>query len=206
MAGRQDDACPYIRPFSEDFAACPAYRRSEFLAVDMQYRPLRPVNTCAHLEARSRGGRPAGYYGACLIGDAAARRAWAARIESGRLERIRRLAKTLGESTRELSRAMWQAKAEQLRAVREGRPAERQTRRVVQAAERYEKEARRVLERHARELAEIEVEPGAVLELIHEAAFEWAARTTAIESYRPSAEVLDRFPPPVRAFLSPNGS
>ena len=206
MAARQADACPYQRPFPDDFSECPAYRRSEFLAVDLQYRALGPINACAHLEARSLAGRPPGYYPACLIGDGRAREAWAASIEAGRLARVRGLARTLGEATREASRAMWQAKAEQLRAARSGRPDERATRRVVQAAERYEAEARRVLERHGRELAQIQVEASAVLDLIHEAVFEWAVRTTAIESYRPSPEVLERFPPDVRAFLSPNGS
>jgi hypothetical protein len=204
MAPRQADACPYVRPFPDGFGECPAYRRSSYLAMDMEYRPLATVNTCAHLEPRSLGRREAGFYPACLVGDAAARAAWAARMRSERLARIRELARVVGEATRDASREMWEAKADQLRAIGAGRSGRGQTRRVRQAAARYEAQARRVLARRARDLEELGIDQAAVAELFREAVFEWAQRTTSFESYRPSPEVLERFPEDVRAFLSPN--
>jgi hypothetical protein len=204
MAAGLNDACPYHRPFSDDFAECPAFRRVRFLALDMQYRPLSTVNTCAHLEARSVPGREASFYAHCLIGDAAARKAWARQIEAGRLARIRELSRVTGEATREASIAMWEAKAAQLRAVREGSSEAAAARQVARAARAYEAQARRVLESYREELEHLGLEHEAVLDLIHEAVQDWAARTTGYENYRPSPDLLKRFPAPVQAFLSPN--
>jgi hypothetical protein len=43
-----------------------------------------------------------------------------------------------------------------------------------------------------------------VLDLLHEALRDWAARTTGYERYRLKPELLQRFPADVQAFLSPN--
>jgi hypothetical protein len=76
------DRCPYPRPFPPDFDACPAYRRTDFSALDTGYDPLQSVATCIHLEVRAG---PAGgsFYGCCRLGDKAARRRWAQRMGPG---------------------------------------------------------------------------------------------------------------------------
>jgi hypothetical protein len=204
MAAGLNEACPYHRPFSDDFAGCPAFRRVAFLALDMQYRPLRTINTCAHLEARSVPGREAAFYAHCLVGDAAAREAWARQIEAGRLARIRELSRVTGEATREASIAMWEAKAVQLRAAREGSNEAAAARQVARAARAYEAQARRVLESHREELEQLGLDREAVLDLLRESVQDWAARTSGYENYRPSPELLKRFPAEVQAFLSPN--
>ena len=204
MARLPEDACPYPRPFDDGFSECPAYRRSRMLVVDMQYRSLGTINTCGHLDARSLPGREAGYYPHCMIGTADERREWAKRFQDDRLVRVRQLARELAESTRQVSQRMWEAKAEQLRATRAGEDDEVPRRRMRQAAAAYEAAARRFIDSQRGELEELGISPEAVLELIRATVFDWALRTSAIESYRPPAEVLDRFPADVRAFLTPN--
>jgi len=83
---RQADACTYSRPFPDDFRGCPAYQRIEFLAVDSQYRPLGRHNGCRHFEVHSLGGRAVGFYGACGLGDAEARRRWVEGVDDRRRE------------------------------------------------------------------------------------------------------------------------
>lgn len=204
MTRRPADSCPYERPFSDEFDGCPAYRRSRMLVVDMQYRSLGTINTCAHLDARSLPRGDAGYYAHCTIGDAAERAEWASRFADERLRRVRQLARELGETTRQVSQRMWEAKAEQLRATRAGADDRPARRRIRQAATAYENAARRFLDRERAELDELGISPEAVIELIRETVFDWALRTSAIESYRPSEQVLERFSPDVRAFLTPN--
>ncbi|TMD03650.1 MAG: hypothetical protein E6J02_13665 [Chloroflexi bacterium] len=76
------DACPFSRPFRPDFDECPGYLAAEYTAVDMTYRQLAPVATCLHLLVGQDPRRPGRHYGACALGDEAARQAWARRAGS----------------------------------------------------------------------------------------------------------------------------
>jgi hypothetical protein len=76
--GRTPDACPYHRPFPDGFADCPAYRAEVYRPTTTGYADLEPVLTCIHLEAAAVPRRPARFYGRCRLGDAQARRRWAA--------------------------------------------------------------------------------------------------------------------------------
>jgi hypothetical protein len=72
---RPADECPWRRPFPEAFDQCSVFVPQAFQAHDIQYRPLAPVLTCRHLVSRPFPLPKAGWYGACELGDAAARRA-----------------------------------------------------------------------------------------------------------------------------------
>lgn len=82
MLGRQSrrqpaaDACPYRRPFSSDFDACPTFQASLQLLANSRGEPLGPVWTCLHLHAGTRDGKA--FYGRCALGTAADREALAA--------------------------------------------------------------------------------------------------------------------------------
>ncbi|HVD00425.1 MAG TPA: hypothetical protein VNG93_04680 [Candidatus Dormibacteraeota bacterium] len=82
------DRCPYPRPFSPSFSACPAFMPRLHLATDIRGQPLHAHWTCAHLASRrlDTGG---GFYPACVIGTSAVREAWAAQMEVERLAAIR---------------------------------------------------------------------------------------------------------------------
>src|SRR2546421_1324821 len=149
---RQADACPYVRPFPDDFHSCAAYQRIEFLAVDSQYRPLGRFNTCRHFVVHSLPGHAAGFYGACELGDAEARQRWVERVDERRLEGIRGIGLGLGEATREVTRELWHAKSEQLRAIRAGRAGTAHSRRMKMLAREYERQARAFLDGRSTEM------------------------------------------------------
>src|SRR5438445_9616877 len=116
---RPDDECPYPKPFAADFDACPAFQARQFIPLDTLYQPLQPVLTCRHLETRSLPERHR-WYGACGLGDAEARRRWAAEVGSKRLARIGELQRLMGEAIRGDLQRLWELKGQQLQAFRAG--------------------------------------------------------------------------------------
>ncbi len=201
MADQPHDACPYLRPFADDFDECPAYRRARFLPLDVQRRPIRPVNTCVHLEASSVPGRRAAYYARCGVGDAAARRSRVERLDPDRLDLVRRLSTLVTAETQETAAWMWDAKSQHLRAVRAGSGVREAWEAVEEAAAAYEEAVARVVAGHHDEIEQLGVSAQAVQALLREAVLDWANRSTD-EVYRPSREILERLPPEVATFLS----
>ena len=70
------DACPFSRPFSEDFSECSTYDKVAFQPATLANAPLTPSWTCAHLGI---GAYTEGFqhkYGRCALGDATARLQW----------------------------------------------------------------------------------------------------------------------------------
>jgi hypothetical protein len=70
------DACPFSRPFPEDFSECSTYHKVEFQPATLANAPLTPSWTCAHLGI---GAYTEGFqhkYGRCALGDATARLQW----------------------------------------------------------------------------------------------------------------------------------
>ena len=61
------------------------------VTLDISHRPLGAVWTCRHLESRLMPNTDYRWYGACAIGDAAARRRWSAAIGADRLYEISQL-------------------------------------------------------------------------------------------------------------------
>ncbi|HEV7677355.1 MAG TPA: hypothetical protein VGQ42_02170 [Candidatus Dormibacteraeota bacterium] len=76
--GLPADVCGYPRPFPEDFADCPAFRGEIYRPTTTGYAALEPVITCTNLEAGPVPRHAARFYGRCRVGDAEARRRWAA--------------------------------------------------------------------------------------------------------------------------------
>jgi hypothetical protein len=75
-AARPGDECPWPRPFPQGFDQCPVFAPQAFSPTDSRDRPLPQVLTCRHLVSRPFEQGKVGWYGACEIGDAAARRAY----------------------------------------------------------------------------------------------------------------------------------
>lgn len=171
----------------------------------MQRQPIRPVNTCVHLEPSSVPGRRAAYYPRCGVGDAAARRSRVERLDRDRLDLVRRLSTLVTEATQETAARMWQAKSEHIRAVRAGSGVREAWELVEEAAAAYEEAVVGVVAGHNDEIVRLGVSADAVQALVREAAVDWANRSTD-EVYRPSREILERLPPEVATFLSADGS
>jgi hypothetical protein len=199
-----DDVCPFARPFPDGFDDCEAYGRSEFVALDMQYRPLSRLNSCWHLQVGTLPGRQTGFYARCGIGNAEARRRWVEEVEVERLNRVRRLSAQLAHATSPLTRDLWEAKGDQLRALRSGRRGVTATRRMRRLLRAYEAAAREFFEAHAGELEALRLPADALLELVRGLLQEWVAQPTLSSGWQAPESLLRRFPPEVRAFLRPN--
>jgi DNA-binding CsgD family transcriptional regulator len=85
---RPADECPYPKPFPPDFNECPAYQAIQMVTLDLSHRPLGAVMTCRHLESRLVPNTNYRWYGACVLGDAEARRRWSNAIGVDRLHDI----------------------------------------------------------------------------------------------------------------------
>jgi len=85
---RPTDECPYPKPFPPDFPDCPAYQATQMVTLDLSHRPLGSIMTCGHLESRLMPNTNYRWYGACVLGDAEARRRWSNAIGADRLHDI----------------------------------------------------------------------------------------------------------------------
>ena len=85
---RPADECPYPKPFPPDFVDCPAYQATQMVTLDISHRPLGSVMTCRHLESRLMPSTNYRWYGACVLGDAEARRRWSNAVGVDRLHDI----------------------------------------------------------------------------------------------------------------------
>jgi DNA-binding CsgD family transcriptional regulator len=88
---RPVDECPYPKPFPPEFIDCPAYQAIQMVTLDLSHRPLGAVMTCRHLESRLMPNTNYRWYGACVLGDAEARRRWSNAIGVDRLHDISEL-------------------------------------------------------------------------------------------------------------------
>src|SRR5918911_2813246 len=94
-SGQPPDACPYPRPFPEDFDDCPTYQGRLFVGLDLQYRPLRPSRTCRFLTVGDVSSQPGTFYARCALGDADARARWLAGLDRERLAKLQALRRRL---------------------------------------------------------------------------------------------------------------
>src|SRR5918911_1893731 len=106
-SGQPADACPYRRPFPEDFDDCPTYQGTVFVGLDLQYRPLRPSRTCRFLTVGEVGGTPGTFYGRCALGDAAARQRGMSSLDRDRVQRLQDLRLEMTSMLRPSLEELW---------------------------------------------------------------------------------------------------
>ena len=200
---RPDDECPYPKPFAPDFDACPAYQARQFIPLDTLYQPLEPVLTCRHLETRALPQRHR-WYGACVVGDAEARRRWAADVGVARLQRIRAVQRELGVAIAPYNARLWELKGQQLRAIRDGRDASEATAELRRLATQMTADLDAFLKENSRTFTDIEMPIDAARQLIQVAIDRFIETQFATEvSFEVPDDVLQRFPEPVRTFFRP---
>ena len=108
---RPADECPWPRPFPDGFGSCPTYIQQRFIPLDINEQPLTPIRTCRHLLSRRLPGRPAGWYAACQIGDAAARQHSMVPIDGDGNRAMRALRARMDAINRPFVERIWAAKA-----------------------------------------------------------------------------------------------
>ena len=163
--GQPADACPYPRPFPEDFDDCPTYQGRLFVGLDLQYRPLRPSRTCRFLTVGDVSSQPGTFYARCALGDADARARWLAGLDRERLARLQALRRRLAVFVRPHLDELWRLKGEQLRArgLSHSDPSDFQQA-VQSLSDRLTLEVERFLEEQETGLAELGIPSDALLE------------------------------------------
>lgn len=96
------DACPYRRPFADDFSACPAYFPRRWPAYTSTGQPLRTVWTCWHLGPGSNATGAGHFYARCHLGDHEDRLRWAEAAGEEQLAAYRAFRQALGATEDDL--------------------------------------------------------------------------------------------------------
>src|ERR1700687_94945 len=91
LIDQQPDRCIYPRPFAEDFADCPAYQATSFLATDSRNQPLGECRTCRHLTAGNELENRGRFYPRCALGSQPQRLQWLAQVTPARVDVVRAL-------------------------------------------------------------------------------------------------------------------
>ena len=203
---RPADECPFPKPFSSDFADCPAFQSRQFIPLDTRYQPLDPVITCRHLETRALPQRHR-WYAACALGDAEARRRWVRELGPVRLGRIRGLQREIGEVMAPYSPRLWTLKGQQLRAIRDNRDASAITAELRALAGQVTASLNAFLAERQQAFAEVDLPVDAARNLIQVALDRFIDTQFSSEvSFEVPDDALQRFPEAVRSFFRPSAS
>jgi hypothetical protein len=73
MGKPPDDACPYPRPFPDDFQDCPTFERAEPTPGRSKDHPVLTPGSCVNLTVGTYWDELRHRYGRCRLGDSAAR-------------------------------------------------------------------------------------------------------------------------------------
>lgn len=196
-----EDRCPFPRPFEESFTGCPAFVPMSFVGVDMDYRLLRPVLGCRHLEAAVADlGR---FYGRCRLGNPRSRSEWLASVGATHLAELRAVATDYRHWVASRMPELWNLKSRWLAARRAGESdaATAHAERLHAGVELLIADAVEWVNSRSERLekAGLSIEP--VVELLVQATRHWAETDSAGPGYRVPEELLARFPAPVRLFI-----
>jgi hypothetical protein len=68
-----DDACPYSRPFPDDFRECPTFERLKPTSEESDDQPVSTTGSCVNLTVGIHWDELRHHYGRCRLGDSTAR-------------------------------------------------------------------------------------------------------------------------------------
>jgi hypothetical protein len=203
---RPADECPWPRPFPEGFDSCAAFLQRHFIPQDNTDRPLTPTLTCRHFATRPLPGRKGAWYGACEIGDEAARGRWLATLESEWFGRLTALRRSLEASNRSIVTGLWSAKAQQVAARQRGDPARAATADLHRVAAEFLSSTRAFLSSHRQDFERVDVDPDAIMLLIGQSLDQFVSQTRGDIRWEVAPEVLAGFPERVQVFFRPHRS
>jgi hypothetical protein len=189
------DRCPYPRPFSWYFNACPAFLPRLHLPTDIRGNPLHAHWTCAHLVSRRQP--DGGFYPSCTIGAAEERASWAAQMEAERLTAIRLARVELSQAIRPQLEHLRRAVVTPYGALEGGRRAEA---RAAWSALSASFDGFVGAHPELFEAAGINTE--ALRSCFREATAEFSTRPPG-GRWEMSEEILRRYPRPIQVFFRP---
>ena len=196
-SARPEDECPYPKPFPPGFVECPAYEATQMVTLDISHRPLGAVWTCRHLESRLMPNTDYRWYGACAIGDAAARRRWSAAIGADRLYEISQLRQEVSALSGPYIQRLIELKSAQ---QPQGRQSVEQMQGVV---DEFMAEMMRLLQSRKTVLDELHLPLRAVLELVRIAIDRFVEQGLSEPVWEVPDEVLTQFPDDIRSYFRP---
>jgi len=173
------------------------------VTLDISHRPLGAVWTCRHLESRLMPNADYRWYGACAIGDAAARRRWSAAIGVDRLHEISQLRQEVSAISGPYVQRLVELKSA-LQAAPPGEQEARQVSRQIQGVvDEFMTEMMRLLESRKTVLDELHLPPRAVLQLVRIAIDRFVELGLSEPEWEVPDEVLTLFPDDILSYFRP---
>jgi len=194
---RPADECPYPKPFPPGFVECPAYEATQMVTLDISHRPLGAVWTCRHLESRLMPNTDYRWYGACAIGDAAARRRWSAAIGVDRLYEISQLRQEVSAVSGPYIQRLIELKNAQQPEAGQG------LRQMQGVVDEFMTEMMRLLQARKTVLDELHLPLRAVLQLVRIAIDRFVEQGLSEPEWEVPDEVLTQFPDDIRSYFRP---
>lgn len=198
---RPADECPYPKPFPPDFAECPAYQATQMVSLDISHRPLGAILTCRHLESRLLPRTDYRWYGACVIGDAEARRRWSDAVGSTRLHDISALRQEVSALSAPFVQRIFELRTGADRAA--GPTPAAVTRQMESVADQFMTEIRGLLRKRQDVLNELHMPLEACLRLVRIAIDRFVDQGLSETEWEVPDEVLALFPSDVQAYFRP---
>jgi len=193
---RPADECPYPKPFPPGFVECPAYEATQMVTLDISHRPLGAVWTCRHLESRLMPNTDYRWYGACAIGDAAARRRWSAAIGADRLYEISQLRQEVSAVSGPYIQRLIELKNAQ-------QPDGQDLGQMQGVVDEFMTEMMRLLQARKTVLDELHLPLRAVLQLVRVAIDRFVEQGLSEPEWEVPDEVLTQFPDDIRSYFRP---
>jgi DNA-binding CsgD family transcriptional regulator len=205
---RPADECPYPKPFPPGFSECPAYQASQMITLDISHRPLGAVWTCRHLESRLMPNTDYRWYGACMIGDAEARRQWSASVGAARLHDISQLRQEVSAVSGPYIQRLMELKNEADAIVVETTPPDGERRRAIRrqidgTVDEFMTEMTKLLRARTAILDQLHLPLRACLQLVRIAVDRFIEQGLTEPEWEVPDEVLQLFPPDIQSYFRP---
>jgi anti-anti-sigma regulatory factor len=196
LIDEQPDRCIYPRPFAEDFADCPAYQATTFIAADSRNQPLGEWRTCRHLTAGNQLENRGRFYPRCALGSRSQRLQWVAQVSPARVDVVRALQDEFDGFSMPHRRQLSEART-RLHAGSRSRATEAETQELIdgflQAIDRF-------LTANEARFQDVGLPTQPLRQLIREWVIAWV-RTPEMATPRLTDAPPDAFANPVRAFV-----
>ena len=204
---RPADECPYPKPFPPNFGECPAYQATHMITLDISHRPLGAVWTCRHLESRLMPSTDYRWYGACVIGDAEARRNWSKSVGLDRLQDISQLRQEVSSLSGPYVQRLMELKAEREEAIGESLDAEARRRGIKLHIEATVDEFMIAMQQLLRDrkavLDQLHLPLDACLKLVRIAIDRFLELGLTAPEWEVPDNVLNLFPDDIRSYFRP---
>ena len=202
---RPADACPYSRPFPDDFDDCNAYRGRRYVPLDLAHEPLRPVWTCEHLTVRRAEDETGAFYASCRLGTAVDRTRWLADVTAERVRQLKVLQVEMQRLTEPFMLQLWAAKGAQLAAAGEGHRSQAETRHLESLASEMGALVNGYIDQHHLAFEELSLPVDATKRMVDYMLRRLVTDSSASTDYRLPDDILDQFPVEVRPLVDPGG-